>query len=185
MPNLAPIPSGTDPSQVTAMINNNFRQLNNEQITKLYNDANGTPSILIGLDSTGDSVIKVAKDGIDVTTATDANLAFNSAQNTFKVFYTGTLSVTKAASSVLGTATYTHNLGYPPSHMSFYVDTGLSHNVPFLLPSLTTGIIDLAIQAYTTNTTYEVFIKAPTSGVFYAGALTVQIKFYLLQETAG
>jgi hypothetical protein len=85
MPNLTPIPSGTDPAQVTAMINNNFRALNNEQVTKLYNDASGTPSILIGVDGTGKSVIKVAKTGMDVTTATDADLAFNSAQNTLKV----------------------------------------------------------------------------------------------------
>jgi hypothetical protein len=198
MPNLAPIPSGTDPKQVTAMINNNFRTLNNEQVTKLYNDSTGTPNILIGLDSTGNSRIKVAQPGYDVTTATDAQLAFNSAQNALKIVQSGSLSLTQAsvanpgaglfgnASGTLGTVT--HNLGYIPVVMAFIeFSSGLRAALPYNSYSVSTGsnVSWLTVQPIVNLTTFQVRYQFMVYGGSWSTFTPpVTVKYYLLQETA-
>jgi hypothetical protein len=185
MANMTPIPSGTDPAQVTAMINNNFRSLNNEQVTKLYNDATGTPSILIGVDNTGKSVIKVAKAGKDVTTAIDADLAFNSSQNTLKVVATGTTTIVKAASTTYAESFFTHGLGFAP-----VVIASGSYNggvIKSTLPMINTennGAVGLLIKLSAIDSSDVVFsVTTPSTGSFYLGSYTITIKYYFLQET--
>lgn len=83
MPNrFTPIQPGTDPSQQMAIINKNFAELDNETVKKLYDDSTGTHRIFIDASV---PVIKISKAGVDVTTATDDQLTFNSQQNVFKI----------------------------------------------------------------------------------------------------
>lgn len=96
-------------SQIIAIINKNFAELDAETRTKVYysnanqvaltegllpnnlgtglvfNDTNSNPAIAIYIDSTGKPILKVAKAGSNVITGTSDQLIFNSAQNGFKI----------------------------------------------------------------------------------------------------
>jgi hypothetical protein len=190
MANMTPIPSGTDPAQVTAMLNNNFRALNNEQVTKLYNDATGTPSILIGLDSTGKSIIKIAQTGVDVTTATDSQLAFDSSRKTFQIIgtpFSTPFTVTSGAGFTGTTVSINHSLGYIPLTESVATITtngwsvGEVGNFPLPYQSMATSGTIRGYAAYvilkqvtTTTITYEIGITGGT--LTLAGTITCYIK---------
>lgn len=188
MPNLTPIPSGTSPEQTAAMINRNFQQLNAEQVTKLYNDASGTPSILIGVDSNGESVIKVAKPSFDVTTASDENLLFHSAHGVrYLTSFSAPFSVTSGAGFGAATVTITHNLGYIPitDNTAAITTNGwaISETGIFPLPyqSMATSGTIRGYAAYvivkrvtTTTITYEIGITGGT--LTLAGSVTCYVK---------
>jgi hypothetical protein len=67
MPNrFIPLQEGVSDSQKTAVINNNFAQLDGETYTRIYNNAQGVPTIIIGLLPDGTTGIVVAKEGENV-----------------------------------------------------------------------------------------------------------------------
>jgi hypothetical protein len=132
---------GSDVNQQIAMLNKNFAELDNENITKVFynsagnigvtqgllpnglgegtllSDANGIPLIVMYVDANNNPVLKVAKSGQDATTASNDQLSFNSAQNVFQIVttLTASFSVTSAANSQGSTTiTINHNLGYIP-----------------------------------------------------------------------
>lgn len=190
MPNrFTVIQPGTDPAQQIAMINKNFAELDSENVKKLLYDTTGTPSIFLGVDGAGASVIKVAKAGFDVTTATNAQLAFNSAQNTFKVVQTGTVQVSKPAGSSFGTSgNIPHNLGYTPAIIGFY-DSGTNiYTLPlytFNLSGADSGKITDAYGAgYATSTIFGFDFSCSSLSGLLASSYTYNVKYYLLQETA-
>lgn len=185
MPNLTPIPSGTGQAQVTAMINNNFRALNNEQVTKLYNDASGIPNILIGLDSTGNSRIKVASAGINVTTATDDQLLFNSAQDVFKIVKIMSFSIIQPAAT---STSYSkpHGLSFIPAVMGFLAaGGGLFRPLP-THTSVTSDTVNHVIQF---ATWVDCQADATNVTITFRNSLATDVgnynfKIYVLQETA-
>lgn len=70
MPNrFDPIQPGTAQAQQVAVINNNFAQLDNENVKKLYYDSTGTPCIMIGILPDGTTGIVIAKPGKNVLDA--------------------------------------------------------------------------------------------------------------------
>lgn len=119
MPNrFQPIQPGTDQSQLLAVLNKNFAELDNETVTRLfYNsegnvggifgqlpnglgsgielfDTAGRASIVAYIDSSGNPVLKVAKSGSDAVTGSDDELILNSAQNNLKIVDEGTVTTT-------------------------------------------------------------------------------------------
>lgn len=193
-----PIPASTPPDQQLAMINNNFAQLDNENVKKLFYDVNGTPSIFIGIDQDQASVIKVAKPGVDVTTATNDQLAFNSAQDVFKVVASGTASISAPSASTNNSqatattnATVTHGLGYTPAVLAFLT---LGSNVYRPIPYTVSGIINSTVGNWTNSVLYyqvdstsltliSQYTQSSTTSQSGSG-LGGTIKYYLLQETA-
>lgn len=150
MPNrFQPIQVGTDQSQQLAIINNNFAQLDNENVSKIFYDVNGVPSISIGVGQDKTSRIRVARVGIDVTKATDDQLAFNSAQNTVLINNTATISLPGKASvagftSVYDRLTIPHGLSEAPAFFLYVrlpkpVATALSHFPAFYFASINNG----------------------------------------------
>lgn len=131
--------------------------------------------------------LKVAKDGFDVLTAVNADLVFNSEQNVFKIVQTGTITVTKPAGVYTGDATVTHNLGFTPSVMAFSGENG---GVPLPDFSIFTSGTDggkiwrLVCISSVTTTAVTFSYDTPSIGFGTTGPLTVDIKYYLLQETA-
>lgn len=126
-----PINPAADTSQQVSIINKNFAELDAEGTIKLYSDKNGIPNISIGIQPDGTSRIKVAKPGIDVTKATDAQLAFNSAQNTLKIIATGLVDLpvtfpvrTGKLENFSETSMFeiTHNLGFIPACLIYYAN---------------------------------------------------------------
>jgi hypothetical protein len=125
-----PIQAGTDQSQQLAMINKNFSELDAESTKKLFYDSTGTPSIFIGIQQDGSSAIRVSKPGVDVSNATPDQLAFNSAQNIFKIVRVMTLTNTYAYSGAGAfgqkTVQIAHGLGFTPAYNAFGTfDAGL------------------------------------------------------------
>ncbi len=179
------IPTTTSSAQQAAMINSNFAQLANENVIKLFRDKDGIPNIAIGLQSDGTSRIRIAKEGRDVTTAADVDLAFNSAQNVFKIVKTGTVNL--PASNVVGSdsaAVVAHNLGYIPAFVAF-IDVGANYlSMPYLhiFPAGNTDAGKIGWQAFaqTDSTNITFYFVSYLSGL--SGNLP--IRYYIYQESA-
>lgn len=153
-------------------INNMVRQLNNEQKTKIYKDNNGVRNISIGVQPDGTSRIRIAKEGIDVVDATDDQLIFNSAQNVLKIVKTGTTTI-PASGSTLASVTVTHSLGFSPGVMAYLV-LDVDQYIP-----LNYSANGFSIYSLITPTTVR-FLESSVSPI----TLPIDIKYYLLQETA-
>ena len=190
-----PIPSGTSPEQMLAMINRNFAELDRQATNQLYKDENGIPSISIGVLPGGTTQIKVAKSGFDVTTCPDADLIFNSAQNVFKIVGSGTLSLTHdiggSSNVITTTASEPHGLGFVPGLQAFItLDPGImsgslaNSQVPNPYPIFYTIGADLVLMGQA-----EVYVDA--TNVYFTmrtddvggGPYSCSAKYYLTQET--
>ncbi len=217
-----PAGAGSSLEQAISMFNNNFAKLDNEAVTKVFKGAGGVNAFTLGqikdvgtglilrdpddvpriacyIDSNGTPILKVSKDGFDVTTTGNENLIFNSAQNTLKVVSSGTvdLGIISAANIVAGgtqTHDLVHNLGFKPAVLA-YAD----------LPDanlLTTSLVQIPYTTFFTSgglsgeflsNTYYSHVDVNTirfyvthhTGTDYSPITpTWSIKYYLLQETA-
>lgn len=150
---------------------------------------------LFGFDSTGAMAVKVAKSGYDARTASDANLIFNSNQDTFKIATTVSYTFSFTASSYNAGTQYTiaHNLGYVPYMQGYAILTTVPESstgtfpLPYIATVAQTPTIPAAflIGAIITvqgvdSTNIYVGVGIGSSGSTLAGTL----KFYVLQETA-
>ena len=242
MPNsFTPITTG-DQKAALNQINNNFRKLDAESVTKsfggqnssdklligktgdetlgvsykndgndkivfgklpdgtyglIFYDANGTPSIYMVIDTNGKPVLKVAKDGKNAQTGADADMIFNSTQNTFKIvdkfsMTAPALSLPYSNNSVFTNAqtTVVHNLGYTPVVFAFLSIGGSYYQIPVTyFQSIAGGVGSFTSESiYTysdsTNITvqHDLSISSTATGTATRPAYTVTI--YVLQETA-
>ena len=183
MPNrFVPLQPGTDQSQQIAVINQNFGELDNETVKKLYDDTSGNHRIF--LDGAA-GTLKIAKSGFDVTKATDDQLAFNSAQNTLKIVQTGTASLVANVLSAGGSVEVLvpHNLGYAPIPQVYSLINGYYKPLP-TYTGITTSGVNMAF-----NTWVECMSDSTNLVIrFWSGTInnwgTFNFKYYLLQETA-
>jgi hypothetical protein len=117
--------------------------------------------------------LKVSKPGIDVYTAPDSDLIFNSSQNVFKIVQSGTVDIVTGAGEA-NDVTVTHNLGYAPVVIAYL--------------QLTDGIITPIPQyvgsSYTWLTSNPVNVKFVYSATTPGATATWTIKYYFLQESA-
>ena len=204
-----PFSSGTDMNQVLAILNKNFGELDNEAVTKVFNVAGGKPGFIEGklpnslgygfilydgdkaaiacyIDSSGNPILKIAKDGYDATTATNDQLIFNSSQNTFKIALTGTATIPAVNTGDSDFVSVTHNLGFIPGVQAYAFYNGTSYYpLPSVLPSVVTGEVLTVIQPENiTSTTVEFWVYRGPSATVPATLPPTTIKYYLLQETA-
>lgn len=152
------------------------------------------------------SVLRVAKDGFDATTATDAQLIFNSEQNVFKIIATGTATIPLIAAQTPGN--FANNLTVIStgisagtsvfSAMCFITSTEISGATPYTpLPFTGTqlgyvpaagpssGGVAYTIKPYTRITAgiLELVINVLTyDNSSSNGPWT--LRYYILQETA-
>ncbi len=189
---VSPIPAGIDLMQAVPLINKNFTEL--DQPLTLYNDRDGVPHISIGLGADGTSRIRVAKAGINVTTATDADLVFNSDQNTLKVVkkVIGSFTVSSVAGTATTPLTLTHGLGYVPATLNVVdITTDTSGVLAGVIPlpafsvTLSAGagnvfVMGAYVKVNQVNAT-SVQVEAGISGT---NTLAGTVTSYILQETA-
>jgi hypothetical protein len=146
----------------------------------------------------------VSKTGVDLFSATDDQLTFNSDHNSFKIVSDGMLSATIDADSTSSTSkttttTVAHNLGFTPIIIAFIADatTGKYTSLPFFnvrgtiqrnFSSPNNGIV-LALNQYiwasvdSTNAYFRNdFANDSYPGTYSTSAIVVN--YYLLQETA-
>lgn len=155
MPNrFSPISQDTPFESALAAINNNFRELDSEVVTKVFKSAgninaliegrlpnnlgygllftrpNNTVAIAIYIDENGNPVLKVSKDGEDAVTGNDDELIFNSQQNVYKVLDSDSITNTVVgtlASGATQTESKAHGLTYTPRINGFINGTGSTH----------------------------------------------------------
>ena len=154
---------------------------------------------IFGPDSTGKTVVKIAKEGFDADTATDDQLIFNSEQNVFKIVkkISKSFSISAGANGGTGSITIDHNLGYVPLIFgSVTVSTntvGLSNGSILMLPVKVPGItgiqnsttqlpVDFLSMSITSLTTSN--LNVGWSLIFGSNSVTGLITLYVLQETA-
>lgn len=65
---IIPINSASSLAQIVALLNQNFSQIQGSSVTRIYNDASGTASIIEGILPDGTTGIVISKPGVDVTT---------------------------------------------------------------------------------------------------------------------
>jgi hypothetical protein len=103
--------------------------------------------------------IKVSKPGYDVTSAADRYLSLSSKLNMFKVFSSGTSSVTSG-----NTLQITHSLGYIPNFMVYIETDGSTNQMEIVSASLITN----KAQAYADSTKLYVYnYGSSTRDVYY------------------
>lgn len=136
--------------------------------------------------------LKVAQNGIDVLTATDDQLIFNSENNVFKIVKVMDVSVTiNSPSSVTASTTTAHNLGFTPAYVAFITPDASfptpisSNNGPNPFPIIGTGgsLPFLIAQLQVTVNESSVFFSIVT-GTGVSGTFTNTARVYLMQETA-
>jgi len=154
------------------------------------------PRLLMDADS-----MKISQSGVDVKTATNSQLIFNSSQNMFKIVATGTTTIT-GGSSASTNGSYSkivaHNLGHTPIVMAYAVGYGSSLqplptviSASFRQHTITTPNDDffMAVDQWArsgadgTNVTFSIDWANANYPTAYVVSDLV-IKYYLLQETA-
>lgn len=121
------IGAGSDLSSTQTQINKNLLELKNNETTTVFKDDAGTRRVLLGKGADGFYGVKVSQEGIDVYSAADNELVFNSSQNVFKVSEAGTVSLASqsvgAGLSVDQKFTIPHDLGRVPAFNAFVLVT--------------------------------------------------------------
>ena len=103
--------------------------------------------------------MKVSLPGYDVTSDLDRYMSLSSKANIFKVFASGTSSVTSG-----DTLEITHSLGYIPNFLVYIETDGSTNQMQIVSASLITN----AAQAYAdTNKLYVYNYGASTRDVYY------------------
>lgn len=147
-------------------------------------------TMIIGEDSKGNQVVKIAKSGFDAKTARDDQLAFNSEQNVLKVVKSDVGTVTSNGAPT-NWATIHHGLGYAPVPLVFLNNVSLSPiadhaNIP--LPTYGGLSVDTVGQQVKFKTWIHAVADADNLYVVMFNSLgtaqALDFRYYLLQESA-
>ncbi len=147
-------------------------------------DSNNIGLAQFGKFADGTTALKVAQPDIEVGTATNAQLIFNSSQNVFKIAFSGTTTIAARASAGTTTTTVTHNLGFIPGVLAYQVYSGTYYPLPTSILRLDTGAIQQMIDVENITSTTIDFVIQISAVSTPTTSPTITIKYYLLQETA-
>lgn len=184
---------GDDPvkkiESLTRQLNEWGRAISNEDLVTIKKDDSGTPRVILDKDG-----LRTSQEGIDVTTATNAQLSFNSNNNTFKIIQTGVITIDTSAgwaasSTFQNEEEIQESLDFTPSFLVYFDDSGLIKQLPVfyyewdLADSYKIGTI---FEASCDTTSINVRMRFADSSVNMGGAFQGENRFryYLLQETA-
>lgn len=159
------------------------------------------PKAQFGYFPDGDVYLKVAKDGIDVTIATDEELIFNSSQNNLKFVLSDTVTLPGYnVSSASGWAHFsqpippaalvTHDLGRVPIVFAFILLTGPGGATALPLPSTShalkgTGLGITSVTYSVSTTTIEFGYETFTNGnVGSYSEPNLSIRYFIFQENS-
>ena len=158
--------------------------------TWLWNDVS-TDKFRVSITATDDDFsMKVSQNGADVTTASDSELVFNSANNIFKIAKTGTftLSALDAAGGPGDTSTDTVNTGIasssPLAAQVFAVDESGAYSTLPLFSLNYSGLFQLVrnIRIELSGGNVQLRVDSQNFTGMAIGAVTA--KYYVFQETA-
>lgn len=171
-------------SQLQNQLNNTIRDLQAKERVQVFKDDEGVRRVLLGKSSNSFYGLKVSKPDIDVFSATDEQLVFNSEQNVFKIVDKGTIEITLDADTATAVE-IAHGLSYTPIVLAFFTSDTQYYPLPAIMASTintTSNMIEIQtwLDAYTDST--NLIIKGQNANATPAGPLSVT--YYLLQETA-
>lgn len=175
------VPGDVNQDELINQVNNAVRELNNRDTVQVYKDDAGTRRVILDKDG-----LRTSPEGVDVYTATNDQLTFNSNNNVFKIIATGTVELPGPATSGSNpsTVSVTHGLGYTPIVFAHGSDGGDYQALPWITTWKTgtpnAGMVEWEIS-YTANPTTINFYWQSNLGL-NGGSIT--IKYYILQETA-
>lgn len=134
-------------------------------------DSNSIPVADFGLQGDGTIGLKVAKAGVDVTTATNAQLIFNSSQDIFKIAntVTGTLTLTFTTQSSGSSGTFTAN-----STSTLTLPHGLGI-VPAISPQLFDSVNSIYVPVTNGSSVASPHIQVNGNGIVGLGFYTWRI----------
>jgi len=180
----------------------NYGQQKDSTVSLKFFDTNGIGLAQFGQFPDGSVALKIATPGVEVSTATNNQLIFNSNQDTLKVVATGTGSTPTAPltgnltanagtfSQVTTQNTYSHNLGYAPIVLGYlyngvsYVALPLSRTVLPDFNNSAVAWVNWEISADSTNVYIKTtLILGAVGGTGSLAAGSQAVKYFLLQET--
>ena len=165
-------------------INNNFRRLQAQDVSKQYKDSEGVPQMFFGRDGpSGQAKFKIAQSGTDVNTATDDQLILSSDFNMLKIVDTGTLNLNTVPGGS-NTVTHNHNLGYVPVGLVYTEFTTNSHSLlPYTVFGAVTGVNLDILSHYDFFLDDNDLIVQSRNGTGQPVA-NLAFRYYLFRETA-
>lgn len=166
--------------RVSASTTPGFVKTTNGQI--LAND--GSVNVgLFGFDSAGKMVVKVAKAGVNVLTATDDQLVFNSGQDMLKIVQKNTASLVVSAGGSTS-KTVAHGLSFLPAIIC-YILPPYGPPTYFPNPAISVNVATMVVGAVShveVDATGVTFSVVNDGSGLYTG--TYNFTYYLMQETA-
>lgn len=207
-----PFLSSNSSSQNWGQLNDINRKLANEQVAKVFNGPNGLNAATFGrikdlgygfslkdtsneyrvvayIDANNKPIFKISEEGYDASTASDANLIFNSDRNIFKIIKTDTFTIPAldAAGGANDTSTTLVDTGVvsdaPLAYVAYVVNDSGGYNQLPLLSYDNTGFIQLfrsmAVELSGGTVRLRTFCQN------YTGFPTTDttVKYYLYSET--
>lgn len=197
-----------DPSQQTAFINQNFQQLANSLNPYIVSDGT-TNRIILGKQPDGTYGLRVSQSGVDVGTATNSQLIFNSNQDVFKIVSKGTTTIPgfsfTPGNSGYSSVTVTHGLSFTPLAevyvqgkllnsslalvASSYVPLPITASADSIMSYYFTGNagnnypLTILFAIDSTNLYIEAMYSNPGVGV-NGSVNSIPVSYFFLQETA-
>lgn len=135
--------------------------------------------------------MKVSKEDVDVFTATDDQLVFDSSRNLFKIVETGIIDVVKPINSTTASNFTTVSVTNPTILVFVVPFYGSSFGVqqsPYSIIQLggaDAGKVLYEARANVQGTTIDFLVTTPNiASGYYGTAFTTRFRYYVIQETA-
>lgn len=186
----------SDLNTIISDVNSNILELKNREVTEFFKDDSGIRRVMLGKGGGGFYGLKTSPENVDVYTATDDQLTFNSDQNVFKIVQSRSANTTVASLPISGAGSFTtgeqtiipHGLGYIPAVLA-YASGGTYSSLPlvqFAAPSA--GGISVVVFSISVDID-NVYIGTNITAYALGASTTLTadvfpIKYYLLQESA-
>jgi len=175
-----PTNSSSSSAQVTNQVNNVAREVQAMQTVQVFKDDAGTRRVILDKDG-----LRTSPVGVDVFTAGNDELTFNSNQNVFKIVASGTstINASSATAGAIITNTVAHNLGYIPAFQAYYSLSGYNYQLPNSTGwGASGGAVTFVNWLFAATDDTNIYINMIPASSGDLGLYTV--KYYLLQETA-
>jgi len=193
--------SNSSSKQNWGQVNDLARDFKSKERVTIYKDDTGTRRVLEGKGKDGFYGFKVSPEGVDVYTATDDQLIFNSNQNVFKIVGTGvgaflTKTITGPAGGgwVTGHAdtSIAHGLSFIPAYLTYIELFGGSlqrFSVPLTLDNVVSNVEMSSVRYHVSVDATNLIFNTDITGYLPAGKTAVapaitSLKYFLLQESA-
>jgi hypothetical protein len=185
-------------------LNQNFALLENLNVAQTFKDEMGVNRIQLGKQPDGTYGLKVSQPGIDVLTATDDQLVFNSNNNLFKITLSGELDISvpvipSGTDWSFAGASIDHDLGYSPMIIAFVTYDSPQSVGTYTTRLFGTGIVNaLSVSGSGVTIGYvsqeeisanEFYInvnwKISNGTLLAAPPFTAKLRYYCLTTTVG